>query len=133
MAKQIILSEYAKTLSNEDLAIYLDSLSVGNANTLPDPFVLNKGQLLNNTKLWPDICYPDIYNYFVDSSSFYTKDEFKSYKSLEGYEYFIDRHVQRVMFHDPEVDDYAYLMATVLPSQRQWKERWLVPHLSQCP
>ena len=39
--------------------------------------------------------------------------------SLEGYEYCIDGHVQPVMFHNPEVDDYVYLMANVLPSQRQ--------------
>lgn len=119
MATQIFLSEYAKTLNNEDLAFYLESLRVENDKTLPDPFVLNKSQLQNNAKLWPDICYPDIYNYFVDSTNFYTKDEFKSYKSLEGFKFFIGRHVQPVMFHDPEVDNLVYLMADVLPSQRQ--------------
>ena len=78
MAKLINLSEYGKTLNNEDLALYLESLSVEYAKTLPDPFVLQKCQWKNNAKLCPDLCYPDIYNYFVDSTSFYTKDEFKS-------------------------------------------------------
>ena len=39
---------------------------------------------------WPDIQYPDIYNYFVATPSGHTKEELKAYKSLEGYKYFVD-------------------------------------------
>ena len=113
------LSDYVKTLANDDLPIYLDKLSVTDQKMLPDPYGLTKEQWINNAKLWPDIGYPDIYNYFVDGVNLYTKKEFKNYKSLEGYEYFFRKHVQPVFFHDPEIEDYVFLMADVLPSQRQ--------------
>ena len=68
------LSDYVKTLAND---IYLDKFAVTDQLTLPDPYSL-KGI----------IGYPDMYNYFVDGVSLYTKKEFKNYKSLEGCEYF---------------------------------------------
>lgn len=34
---------------------------------------------------WPSVSYPDIYNYFVESPSIYTKQDLKAYKSLDGY------------------------------------------------
>ncbi len=34
---------------------------------------------------WPSVLYADIYNYFIKTSSEYTKRELKAYKSLEGY------------------------------------------------
>ena len=127
------LSDYVKTLANDDLAIYLDKLAVTDKLTLPDPYSLKRDQWVNNAKLWPDIGYPDIYNYFVDGVSLYTKKEFKNYKSLEGYEYFFRRHVQPVYFHDPDIEDYVFLMADVLPSQRQGGKKRHVPHLFDYP
>ena len=43
---------------------------------------------------WPNVEYPDIFNYFVTSVSTYTKQQLKAYKSLEGYRYFVDGWVQ---------------------------------------
>ena len=37
---------------------------------------------------WPNIEYPDIYNYFITTPS-YTKQQLKAYKSLDGYKYFV--------------------------------------------
>ena len=43
---------------------------------------------------WPNVEYPDIFNYFVTSVSTYTKQQLKAYKSLEGYRYFVDGWIQ---------------------------------------
>ena len=45
-------------------------------------------QSSNHSEKWPDVEYPDIYNYLVNTRSPYTKDMLKAYKSLEGYKYF---------------------------------------------
>ena len=131
------LSDYVKTLSNDDLAIYLDKLTVSDQKMLPDPYSLSKEQWTNNAKLWPDIGYPDIYNDSVDGVNLYTKKELKKYKSLDGYDYFFRKHVQPVFFHDPEIEDYVYLLADVLPSQIQGGQKdvyhaYLISHMDGC-
>ena len=59
--KQVDLSKYAKKLSANDLAVYLDKLAIENG-TLPDPYGVSD-------TLWPNVSYPDIYNYFVDNAN----------------------------------------------------------------
>ncbi len=39
---------------------------------------------------WPEVEYPYIYNYLINTFSFYTEKEIKAYKSLEGYRQFVD-------------------------------------------
>lgn len=37
----------------------------------------------------PDVHYPDIYNYLIDTPSVYTKGDLKAYKSLDAYTYLL--------------------------------------------
>ena len=55
-----------------------------------DPYQLdNSFYSITDKKLWPQITYLDLVNYFVFSTSTYTQDEIKAYKSLQSYSYFI--------------------------------------------
>ena len=114
----VTLSEYVKSLSHEDVVFYIEKITVDGVQ-LPDPYGITKSCWDNVVNKWPDISYPDIYQYFVETSCFYSRAEVKNVKSLEGYQYFVLGHVQPIMFHDPEIKDYVYLKADVLPSQRQ--------------
>ena len=42
-----------------------------------------------NKELWPEIEYPDICNYLTYTTSSYTKEQLKAYKSMDGYNFFV--------------------------------------------
>ena len=39
---------------------------------------------------WPDVLYTDIYNYLIVTPSEYTHDKLKAFKSLDGYNYYVN-------------------------------------------
>jgi hypothetical protein len=88
----VTLSEYVKSLNHEDVAFYIEKLTVDGVQ-LPDPYGITKSCWDNDVNKWPDISYPDIYQYFVETSCFYSRAEVKNVKSLEGYQYFVLGHV----------------------------------------
>ena len=96
----------------------LDKLTI-DGEIIPDPYGVASSEWKNEVNNWPDITYPDIYQYFVETSSFYTRTEARNIKALDGYQYFSCGHVQPVLLHDPKIQDVLYLKADVMPSQRQ--------------
>ncbi|KAH3864879.1 hypothetical protein DPMN_027910 [Dreissena polymorpha] len=55
----------------------------------------------------------------------------KSYKSLDGYNYFVSGHVQKILYHDVPETSVCILTAKVVPSQKvndkkQWHHPWLL-------
>ena len=55
---------------------------------IEDPYVALDGVLQGiDWQDWPNVLYPDIYNYFIETPSQYTKQDLKAYKGLDGYKY----------------------------------------------
>jgi len=44
----------------------------------------------DNASIYPEVTYPDIYNYLISAPSPYTGDQLKAYNGLEAYIYFKD-------------------------------------------
>ena len=54
-----------------------------------DPYCLKKKDFSYKFEDLPNIEFPDVCNYLVLQTSFYTNQQMKSYKSLEAYNYFV--------------------------------------------
>lgn len=74
-----VLSEYATVLESHVKLRYLKNISVVGI----DPFKISCEQF--NTECLPPIEQSDLFGYLVLQTSYYTKDQFKNYKSLEAY------------------------------------------------
>ena len=75
-------SQYYHGLDKDSKRRYDDKLNLIRQN-VDDPYTIPLStQSSNHSEKWPDVEYPDIYNYLVNTRSPYTKD------MLEGYKYF---------------------------------------------
>ncbi|XP_033118596.1 uncharacterized protein LOC117118188 [Anneissia japonica] len=81
------------------------------------PYKLEAGCWKNDPTKWPDVQYPDIYSYLVETPGVFTKEAMKSYKSLEAHNYFVSGWVQQV-FYTTTTSGLVLLKADVKPSQR---------------
>ena len=78
-AKIPVLSEYARSLDAHIMRRYLEKISVIGV----DPATLPSEQFL--PQCLPPIEETDLLSYLVLDTSFYTKQQFKAYKSLEAF------------------------------------------------
>ena len=67
---------------------------------------------------WPDVLYADIYNYLIETTSEYTHEQLKAYKSLYGYNYFVNGWINNLSVRKSNGKPNYYLFtATVKHSQ----------------
>lgn len=126
-------SAYFDNLEADDQQQYTKKLTLNNGRILEDPFSITEGWIADITRL-PDISWPDIYTYLIETPSEFTKDKLKAYKSLSAYNFFLSGHVQDVYFYDAK-QNFCYVKTSVLPSQRQGLNQnlynvWVVMHMT---
>ena len=80
-------SEYYFGLEEAAKRRYLQKLNSVSDKT-DDPYTVSTEPLTVQSTL-PDIQYPDIYNYLIETPSAYTKDDLKAYRSLDAYKYLL--------------------------------------------
>ena len=79
-------SNYFKTLERSDKIFYTKTLTRTDVKVLPDPYILEK-DWEDDVKLLPDLEWPDIYHYLINTPSEFTEGSLKAYKSLEAYNF----------------------------------------------
>ena len=109
--KRMVESEYYLNLESESKKRYKDKLTLSNGERLPDPNVLDVGWKEEVHNL-PDLCFADIFNYLINTSSDYTKKNLKACKSLEAYNFFVCRHVHNVLYHQIAPDSQFCFIKT---------------------
>ena len=77
-----------------------------------DPYNVSNFLFSDSMELWPQIEFPDIANYLILSTSSYTKEQLKAYKSLDAYNYFVAGWV-RYIFVGKATDNMKILIRKV--------------------
>ena len=90
-------SQYFQELDDAAKKRYVQKIN-SISEKLDDPYTFSAPHLITPQTL-PDIQYPDIYNYLIESPSVYTKDDLKAYKSLDAYKYLLTGWVGEVSVH----------------------------------
>ena len=94
------LSNNIRSMTKEVKKRYLEKIFNIDCN---DPYFMLKDPSIewsNNLDLVLDVTYPDIFNYLVLTKSAYTLQEFKAYKSLEAYNFFVSGWISNVKWLD---------------------------------
>ena len=107
-------SEYYRKLDMNGKKRYnekLDSLQ------LDDPYTFDPRPGMYSPADVPDIEYPDIYNFLINTPSPYTREELKAYKSLEGYKYLLAGWVGDMSIYVFDGGDKMTLITKVRHSQ----------------
>lgn len=97
MADSREFSDYYNQLEAGAKERYREKLDKINL-TVSDPYTFGQGQEISEAIL-PDIEYPDIYNFLINTPSPFTKEELKAYKSLDGYKYLLAGWVGDIALH----------------------------------
>ena len=92
-------SRYFEELSVDDKMRYDEKLTLKNGVKLGDPYAMEDGWSDDITKL-PDLSWGEITKYLIETPGFYTNEAIKAFKSLEGYEFFREGHVQDCFHHE---------------------------------
>ena len=56
---------------------------------MQDPYQLPADTWIDDPSLWPEVEFPNIYVYLIDTPGEYTREKLKAFKSLEAYNYYI--------------------------------------------
>ncbi|KAH7951121.1 hypothetical protein HPB52_022597 [Rhipicephalus sanguineus] len=80
----MLLSDYAKSLSDPERRRY--HIKVAKCGS-DDPLALSDDQFTNDVGCYPSVDRADINDYLVHGTSFVTREQLKSYKSLEAHNY----------------------------------------------
>ena len=106
-------SEYFLSLEPSEQSRYKRKLTLSDGTTLPDPCSL-KNDWKDDVLLLPDVSWPDVYNYLIDTPSDFTKESLKAYKSLEAYNFFLCGHVQDVFHHSIKKVEFCFIKSEVI-------------------
>ena len=115
-------SKFFSELKDEDvIKRYKEKLKL--VDYSEDPFCLLETKTSTNADIldwhqWPDVLYADIYNYLIGTTSEYTHEHLKAYKSLGGYNYFVNGWINNLSVRKSNGKPNYYLFtATVKHSQ----------------
>ena len=120
-------SDYYSGLTGEAKVKYDGKMKMISATTDPYCILEKKSGPSSSCSLissvewyeWPDVSFADIYNYLILTPSFCTHEQLKAYKSMDGYNFFINGWVSNIIVSAIKTRPKNFvLMGLVKHSQR---------------
>ncbi|XP_063963770.1 uncharacterized protein LOC129270480 [Lytechinus pictus] len=108
--------DYSDGLPGDSLRRYNQKLAVIGLDSSNCPYKHPADSWRNDPSDWPDVEYPDVYNYLVHTPGIFTQQAMMNYRSLEAHRFFTSGWVQTI-FHK-KVGHHMLLKADVKPSWR---------------
>ena len=87
-SKEKTYSTYYQELDDEAKVRYRKKLAM--LSHVDDPYIIARQSAVTDWQQWPEVKYPDIFNYLVTTPSLYTQDQLKAYKSLDAYNFLVN-------------------------------------------
>ena len=113
-------SQYFRQLDDKAKTRYKEKLQL--LGGIEDPYVEGSSVALESAidwQDWPNVEYPDIYNYLIATPSPYTKEQLRAYKSMDGYLFVANGWVDNVQVYPIPSRTATFLVrARVRHSQR---------------
>lgn len=82
------------------------------------PYQLPADSWLDDPTKWPQLEYPEVYDYLISTPGVFTRESMKNRKSLESHNQFISGWVRTVLHYHRLESNFMILKAKVTPSQR---------------
>ena len=108
---------------------YRDSLSAKNRQMYAkklkiiagiDPYSVSANFFSQSMTEWLEIEFPDIVNYLLFSTSKFTKEQVKAYKSLQSYQYFVAGWVRSIFVGKATQVPWQWLMPSAVSKVRSY-------------
>ena len=115
--------EYFNTLNDESRTRYLQKLEAVKLKEYPYRFPADTWK--DNPTLWPELEYPEVYDYLINTPGVYTKEAMKSRTSLEAHNQFVSGWlgVVKVM----QTKENMYLLTATVPHSQALSDDPLQP------
>ena len=101
------VSNYVRWLPTDVRTRYLAKTEALNY----DPYCVREVEFGSDATTWPPVEHVDVINYMTFTSSAYTSDQLKKYKSLDAYKFFQDGWIKKILHN--EFEDLHLLLAKV--------------------
>lgn len=94
-----MVSQYLETFFADDKKHYEEKFALKNGVKQEDPYPMEDGWSDGIRKLL-NLSWSEITKFLIETPSLYTIGARKDFKSLEGYDFFREGHVQDCFYHD---------------------------------
>ena len=112
-----MFSKYFYELDETAKHRYRDKLD--KVGLVDDPYATQGGIQSVDWRDWPQVEYPDVYNYLIQTPCIYTGESLRAYKSLDGYNFCVNGWVSKVsVLSITRSPDAKLTTASVKHSQR---------------